>query len=57
MHLVAVNHMPTWVLKECLGVLISPITKAVHKSISLSVFPRSMNAALVKLSIIKNFEQ
>ena len=38
----AVDSMPTWFLKDCLDVLISPITNIVNKSLSLDVFPRSM---------------
>ena len=38
----------TWLVKDCLDVLISPITNIVHKALFLSVFPRSMKAALVK---------
>jgi len=40
-------------VKECLDVLITPITKIVNKSISLDVFPRSKKAAFVKPLIIK----
>ena len=45
--------MPTWLVKDCLDVLISPITNIVNKSLSVGVFPRSMKAALVK-PLIKN---
>jgi len=45
--------MPTWLVKDCLGVPISPITNIVNKSLSLGVFPRSMEAALVR-PLIKN---
>ena len=48
----AVDPMPTWLLKDCLDVLVSPITNIVNKSLSLGVFPTSMKAALVK-SLIK----
>jgi len=41
--------MPTWLVKDCLDVPISPITNIVNKLLSLAVFPRSMKAALVKL--------
>jgi len=44
----AVDPMPTWLVKDCLDVLISPITNIINKSLSLGVFPRSMKAALVK---------
>jgi len=44
----AVDPMPTWLLKYCLDVLISPITNVVKKSLSLGVFPRSTKAAIVK---------
>jgi len=44
----AVDPMPTWHVKDCLDVLISPITNIVNKSLSLGVFPRSMKAALVQ---------
>ena len=43
----AVGPMPTWLVKDYLDVLISPITNIVNKSLSLGVFPRSMKAALV----------
>ena len=46
--------MPTWLVKDCLDVLISPITNLVNKSLSLGVFPRSMKAALVKPLIKKH---
>ena len=49
----AVDPMPTWLVKDCLGVLISPITNIVNKSLSLGVFTRSMKAALVKPLIKK----
>ena len=49
----AVDPMPTWLVKDCLDVLINPITNIVNKSLSLGVFPRSMKAALVK-PLIKN---
>ena len=40
-------------MKDCLDVLISPITNIVNKPLSLSFFLRSMKAAFVKL-LIKN---
>jgi len=43
----AVDPMPTWLVKDCLGVLINPITNIVYESLSLGVFPRSMKTALV----------
>ena len=49
----AVGPMPAWLLKDCLEVLISPITNIVNESLSLGVFPRSMKAAFVK-PLIKN---
>jgi len=45
--------MATWLVKDCLDVLISPITKIINKSLSLGVFPRSMKTSLVK-PLIKN---
>jgi len=33
----AVDPMPTWLVKECLDVLISPVTKLDNKSLSLCV--------------------
>jgi len=50
----AVDPMPTWLVKDCLDVVIKPITNIVNKSLSLGVFPRSMKAALVKPLIKKN---
>ena len=44
----AVDPMPTWLVKDCLDVLINQITNIVNKSLSLGGFPRSMKAALVK---------
>ena len=44
----AVDPMHTWLLKECLNVLVSLITNLVNKSLSLGVFTRSMKAGLVK---------
>jgi len=41
----AVDPIPTWLLKDCLDVPISPVTKLVNTSLSLGVFPRSMKAA------------
>ena len=41
------------VVKDCLDILINPVTNIVIKSLSLGVFPRSMKAALVK-PLIKN---
>ena len=49
----AVDLMPTWLVRECLNVLINSITNIVNKSLSLDVFPRSMKAAIVK-PLIKN---
>ena len=49
----ALDPMPTSLVKDCLDVLIRPITNIVNKSLSLGVFPRSMKAALVKV-LIKN---
>jgi len=40
-------------VKDCLDVLINPITDIVNKSLYLGVFPRSMKAALVQ-PLIKN---
>ena len=40
--------MPTWLMKECLVVLISMITKVDKKLLSLAVFSRSMNVSIVK---------
>jgi len=40
--------MPTWLVKDCLDVLINPITNIVNKSLSLGAFPRSMKATFVK---------
>ena len=44
----SVDPMPTWLVKDCLDVLISPITNIVNKSFSRGVFPRSTKAALIK---------
>jgi len=44
----ALDPMPTWLVKECLDVLIRPITNIVNTSLSLGVFARSMKAALAK---------
>ena len=49
----AVDPMPTWLVKDCLDILINPIINIVNKSLSLYVFPRSTKAALVK-PLIKN---
>jgi len=40
--------MPTWLVKDCVHVLIILITNIFNKSLSLGVFPGSMEAALVK---------
>ena len=48
-----VDPVPTWLVKDCLDVLIKPITNIVNKSLSLGIFPRSMKAAIVK-PLIKN---
>ena len=40
--------MATWLVKDCLDVLISPITNVVDNSFSLGVFLRSREVALVK---------
>ena len=50
----AVDTMLTWLVKDCLDVLISPITNIVNKSLSLGVFPRSMKATIVKPLIKKH---
>ena len=51
----AFDPMPTLLVKDYLGILISPSTKIVNKSLSLAVFPRSMKAALAKpLSLTYN---
>jgi len=42
----AVDPMPTWPMKDCLDVLIHPITNIVNKSLFLGVFPRSMKVLL-----------
>jgi len=42
----AIDPMPTWLVKECLAVLISRFTKIVNKSLFHGVFPRSMKAVL-----------
>jgi len=44
----AVDPMPTWFVRICLDVQISPITYIVSKSLSPDVFPRSLKAAFVK---------
>jgi len=44
----AVYLMPTWLVKDCLDVLISPITNIVNKSLSLGVFTSSTKDALIK---------
>ena len=44
---------PTWLIKKCLDILITPITKIVNLSLSTGVFPRSMKQARVK-PLIKN---
>jgi len=44
--------MPTWLVEECLDVLISP--KIVNISLSLGVFPKSRKVAIVKTLIKKN---
>jgi len=51
--LCAVAAMPTWLVKDCLDIPISPITNIVNTSLFLGVFTRSMKAALVK-PLIKN---
>ena len=38
----AVDPIPTWLVKDCLDVLISPIITIVINSLYLGVFPRSM---------------
>jgi len=48
----AFDPMPTWFMKDCVDVLISPITNIVHSSLSLGVLPRSMKDDLVKHLII-----
>jgi len=50
-----VDPMPTWLVKDCLDDLISPIRNIVNKSLFLGVFPRSMKAALVKPLIKNNY--
>ena len=47
----AVDPMPTWLVKDCLDVLISPITNIVNKSLSLGVLPRSMKDVLVDIRL------
>jgi len=49
----AVDRMPTWLVKDCLDVLINPITNIVNKLLSLGVFLRPMTATLVKPLIKK----
>jgi len=49
----AVDLMLTWLVKDCLDVLISPITNIVNESLYLGVFSRFVKAALVK-PLIKN---
>ena len=49
----AVDPIPTWLVKDSLDILISPITNVVNKSLSLGIFQRSMKPALVK-PLIKN---
>jgi len=49
----AVDPMPTWLVKDCLDVLISPVTNVVNKSLYLGVFQKSAKAALVKPLIIQ----
>ena len=44
----AVDPMSTWLVKDCLDVLISPITNIGNKSLSLVVFPIPMKAPIVK---------
>ena len=44
----AVDPMATSLVKDCLDVLINPITNIVNKSLSLGVFPKSVKATLVK---------
>jgi hypothetical protein len=43
--------MPTWLVKDSLDVLISPITNIVNKSLSLGVLPRSMKDVLVDIRL------
>jgi len=45
--------MPTWLGKDCMDVLISPITQIVKTSLYLGVFPRCIKAVLVKPLIKK----
>ena len=49
----AVDLNRTYLVKDCLDFLISPIKTIVNKSLSLDVFPRSIKAALVK-PLLKN---
>ena len=44
----AVDPMPKWLVKECLDVLITPITNIVNESLQMGVFLKSSKAALVK---------
>ena len=46
--------IPTWLVKECQEVLISPLTKIVNRSLSTGVFPSSMKTARVKPLIKKH---
>jgi len=47
------HSMSTWLVKDYLDVLISPITNIVNKSLFLGVFPTSIKADFVK-QLIKN---
>jgi len=49
----AFNLMLTWLMKDCLDDMISPITNIINKSLSLGVLPRSMKSALVKPLLTK----
>ena len=49
----ALDPIPTWLIKDCLDVLIGPITKLVNLSLSTGIFPPSMKVALVR-PLIKN---
>jgi len=42
-------------VKERLNLMISPITKIVNKSLSLSVFARSMKAVCLDCNILNNY--
>ena len=49
------DHLPTWLLKECIAELVPLITDIVNTSLPESMIPKSRKPAIIRRRLIRHF--